>query len=825
MYQIDEKLMADDRAIVAIAANYDVFDKDLKIGMLTYDVQEKIMFFVSDKGKYSKFIHSTPEGIVPGDITFGDNVVIKKNLTVLGESVTLDTKTLLIEDNTITLNKGETGDGITEQVAGIEIDRGTLPKAEIAFHEKVTPEGDEFFDLSIGEAILLTSYANGDFYITGKAFLPALEVEGTSVLKDSVNIQKNLTVNGAVIVDETLEVGEDVSISGDAKITGNTTISGTAIIESDVTIEGNTTLTAINASDDITTAKEISSASLVTIDASIENLEVKNTIVGKDLSVKTLVVEEESTFTGKISANEIEATDVSISSIDVKKDALIETLTVAGTTELQGETTVSGATTLKDDVTAEKNLSTNQLAVATTADITSDLTVGGKLDVTGETSLGANFSVAGDAAIAKNLNVGGDLNVDGDTVLKNITGTSVETETLCVTGDSQLSNLTIENDITIDGITTMTTANAKEFVTTRVDGTEGFYIVSDDVKNGLSKTNYRFSDNTDLLLDLNCDYINFSSVAGESNKQQGFLFSINDNEGLLEISEDKVKSKNPIYVWNNDKWDMVLTKGMTHGAAHSRNGSDPISPLSIGAIDNGGGTVPTISAGKLANRPTPGNIGSLYYTSDTLAIYFDKGNEWVLVGSVTWENVKNKPDSYAPVQASSTVLGGIKIGQNLTITEDGVLSAVASSLSYVIKVEEFTTTADQTVFTLPFEYVRSCNLLSIYVLGRKLPPSAFEETSSTSFTLVSGLQENVTVEAFALIPSIPGIRVFIEEFVITAGQVELNLTKGNYTVDENRIKVYADGRLLPPSAFMETSSTSVQLKAAPEVGTIVMVEY
>lgn len=64
-------------------------------------------------------------------------VVITGDLLVMGETTTVNTTNLNIEDNIIRLNVGETGSGITEGTSGIEVDRGILPNARIVFDESV----------------------------------------------------------------------------------------------------------------------------------------------------------------------------------------------------------------------------------------------------------------------------------------------------------------------------------------------------------------------------------------------------------------------------------------------------------------------------------------------------------------------------------------------------------------------------------------------------------------------------------------------------------------------------------------------------------------
>jgi hypothetical protein len=65
-------------------------------------------------------------------------VYITGNLEVQGTTTTIDTANLTIEDNTILLNKGELGSGVTEVTSGIQIDRGSLPDVQILFSETQT---------------------------------------------------------------------------------------------------------------------------------------------------------------------------------------------------------------------------------------------------------------------------------------------------------------------------------------------------------------------------------------------------------------------------------------------------------------------------------------------------------------------------------------------------------------------------------------------------------------------------------------------------------------------------------------------------------------
>lgn len=67
-------------------------------------------------------------------LTLG-NITIKGNVTQEGDTFISQAETVEINDNLLLINKGEVGAGVTKGIAGIEIDRGTLPNYQIIFDE------------------------------------------------------------------------------------------------------------------------------------------------------------------------------------------------------------------------------------------------------------------------------------------------------------------------------------------------------------------------------------------------------------------------------------------------------------------------------------------------------------------------------------------------------------------------------------------------------------------------------------------------------------------------------------------------------------------
>lgn len=77
-----------------------------------------------------------------GSATSGGRVVITGDLEVQGETTTISTTEMTVEDRLITLNSGEQeagvhADGSSNRQSGIEIDRGSLDNAKLVFDEDI----------------------------------------------------------------------------------------------------------------------------------------------------------------------------------------------------------------------------------------------------------------------------------------------------------------------------------------------------------------------------------------------------------------------------------------------------------------------------------------------------------------------------------------------------------------------------------------------------------------------------------------------------------------------------------------------------------------
>lgn len=74
-------------------------------------------------------------GSIEFDVGTSGEVRINGNLSVTGESTSIESTELIVSDNKITVNAGESGAGISLDEAGLVFDRGLLPNGEFFFQE------------------------------------------------------------------------------------------------------------------------------------------------------------------------------------------------------------------------------------------------------------------------------------------------------------------------------------------------------------------------------------------------------------------------------------------------------------------------------------------------------------------------------------------------------------------------------------------------------------------------------------------------------------------------------------------------------------------
>lgn len=110
-------------------------------------------------------VNITGETVVNGNLT-AKNLNVTGDFTIGGTLTTVNTDNLVISDNIIDINKGEVGQGVSEGMAGIKIDRGDLNDVLLVFDES----DDKF---KIGDSANLLALATEKYVYDNRYIHPA----------------------------------------------------------------------------------------------------------------------------------------------------------------------------------------------------------------------------------------------------------------------------------------------------------------------------------------------------------------------------------------------------------------------------------------------------------------------------------------------------------------------------------------------------------------------------------------------------------------------------------------------------------------------------
>lgn len=521
MFQIDEKVIKDNRTLITINPDKPQIDPVTKNGTLHYVARDKTLWLTTPKvrsavvnrGDFTEVLDKVVlardganiDGAYEFDdaITFNDNVEIKKdllvrgNFTVEGEASVIDTPSLTVEDNVIELNRNEQGNGITLKHAGVAINRGIREFSRYLFEDtrqafvldtsaEIDAEVDNEKWIAMGYSKKYGDYEAGEF--TAKYRLSAPNGKFTN----------GLFVGGTATINK-LSVNDTTNLAGALTADGSSTFNGTVTNNNTTTLNG---LLTVNAR---STFKQP-----VTMENTLDVYE-------------TSVFRKESTF---------------------NTGALVhDHFNVNGTTTLSGTLGVSEKATFSKDIAVSANTLTNTLSVSNTA-------------------AAKTLTVAEHATIGKSLTVSEGLNVSGDT---NVKGLLVE-KALDVKGTTtfqnnvavKYANVTIESSLESNGILTVqgNTVLDKKLTTHGAAAFNSEVVMNDQllvndtvtanslVSNGdISVTQdnnagYRFgnSDNYKIFLGLTSNY---GSLEASSDKNMYFKISGGTNRGFVFKSDTK----------------------------------------------------------------------------------------------------------------------------------------------------------------------------------------------------------------------------------------------------------------------------------------------
>lgn len=247
MFQIDEKSLADGRSLISIQPEKSNINRLLKSGTINFTSKDSKLWlttpairqaFVTKQGNiddlYDRIltavngtsIHDSYEfrddQKFLSNVDIGKDVVIRGNLAVLGDSTTVDTPSMTIEDNIIELNKNEKNQGITLKNAGTAINRGTKGYARYLYSEDFggfVLNNSTAIDGPIQDWTLIAltedngSYLKGDVRINNRLYSPFAKITDSIVI-DQKTTTKDLEVTNASIFGGETTFNDNVTING-----------------------------------------------------------------------------------------------------------------------------------------------------------------------------------------------------------------------------------------------------------------------------------------------------------------------------------------------------------------------------------------------------------------------------------------------------------------------------------------------------------------------------------------------------------------------------------------------------------------------------------
>ena len=185
---------------------------------------------------------------VAKNLYVGGNTVITGNLTVNGTTTTLNTATLSVADNIVTLNSDYTS-GVPSENAGIEVRRGAQATTALRWLEQgssgkwqLTNDGTTYSDIRFGSALINIATETTGNYVAGITAGTAITVSGSGSNGATV------TINNAGVTSNVAGTGITVSgATGAVTITnsGVTTVTATTPIVTSAA-SGGITLTHAN---------------------------------------------------------------------------------------------------------------------------------------------------------------------------------------------------------------------------------------------------------------------------------------------------------------------------------------------------------------------------------------------------------------------------------------------------------------------------------------------------------------------------------------------------------------------------------------------------
>jgi hypothetical protein len=388
-----------------------------------------------------------------------------RNLTVTGTEIIVDVENLAVKDNTILINSGESGAGITLVTGGLIIDRGSLENADFLFNEDNT-RFEVNFPLAIDGSPAVKQNetgifaANVDLKATGINLLNQIESNDS----DISSLTSNLTSTGQTLTNNLIASGnflnsEISTVSGLA--TGRTDLSQ---LSGDVdTLSGHLITTGQTLQTQITSNDN----NITSLDSAIKatGLNLQNQITSNDSNISN--INSNLGTTGQTLQTQITNNDRDISSLSGDVTSNLSQTGQFLTTEISIVSGIAGGSAFSELsgnlITTGQILTTDILTVSglisggEAIDTVSGLLIETGQYLTSEIGTVSGLVTSNDTEIASLLAATGELKTGVDNNISNLATTGQTLQTQILGNDSDIAGLDTRISQNVSDISTIST--------------------------------------------------------------------------------------------------------------------------------------------------------------------------------------------------------------------------------------------------------------------------------------------------------------------------------------------------------------------------------
>ncbi len=569
-----------------------------------------------------------------GSITLGDSndtITIAGNLTVAGSTTTINTGTINLADNILTLNSDATGSASAD--AGLEVERGNDTNVLLKWNESTnrwtfTNDGSTYYNLPITSEI--SPYSHPTSVVSN------LDTSGAEILD---TLETNSTGHITAMTKRTLTKGDlglgNVENTAISSFTGTSNIAtvgtigtgtwqGTAIATSYI---ANSAITTAKIANDAVTAAKIADGVIanaaIASDAAIAQSKISGLTTSLNAKQDTISVSDGLDKTGSTIKIDIDSLDVE-TGIDRDADYFMFDDATPSTDELHKiNLTTIFSKLVANDIPALSYLPTNTTAIANSniasnAAISSDKLADGTNNKLFTATLKSKLDgIAGGAEVNVKSNWN-ETTSSADSFIENKPTIPSGNQIIDWTSDQSSTNIhagnytNTEYSVGDGGLTQVNFTTAKSNKLDGIaDNANNFSLTSGAVTNAHLAGSIAQSKITGLTTALGNTITELSDLsitasATEINRLDGILVNATTLNYLSNVTGD-------IQSQINSKLDSTNVLGYTLTAATSNSGNDVVLKLT-GA--NGGGVSTVVVEGGNSISTSVGNQGQLVLDSD-----------------------------------------------------------------------------------------------------------------------------------------------------------------------------------------------------------------